>query len=129
MSIRKQLIEFETHCFETDQPQVGELVSNAIKHIAELEEEYRALRLATLKAIQCMSWGQCKADLRDAYDKGGEKVSDKTKKPQQWSSAKTYRDLNKYCHYCNEENAHRSNCIVLSFKKPLPEPPKEQGDE
>lgn len=42
------------------------------KRIAELEQEYMALRLATLNAIQCMPGGQCKADLRDAYDKGGD---------------------------------------------------------
>jgi hypothetical protein len=37
--IKKELIDFKTHCLETDQLQVAELQSNAIKRIAELEEE------------------------------------------------------------------------------------------
>jgi hypothetical protein len=37
--IKKELIDFETHCFETGQLQVGEIISNAIMHIAELEKE------------------------------------------------------------------------------------------
>ena len=38
-NIKKELIDFETHCFETGQLQVGELMSTAIMHIAELEKE------------------------------------------------------------------------------------------
>jgi hypothetical protein len=37
-NIKKELIDFETHCFETGQLQVGELMSTAIMHIAELEK-------------------------------------------------------------------------------------------
>jgi hypothetical protein len=36
--IKKELIDFETHCLETGQLQVAELQSNAIKRIAELEK-------------------------------------------------------------------------------------------
>ena len=39
MDIKKELIDFETHCLETDQLQVAELQSNAIKRITELEKE------------------------------------------------------------------------------------------
>jgi hypothetical protein len=38
--IKKELIDFETHCFETGQLQVGELMSTAIMHIAELENPW-----------------------------------------------------------------------------------------
>tara|TARA_R110000822_G_scaffold114839_2_gene246561 strand:- start:44 stop:373 length:330 start_codon:yes stop_codon:yes gene_type:complete len=37
--IKKELIDFETHCFETGQLQVGKLISNALMHIAELEKD------------------------------------------------------------------------------------------
>jgi hypothetical protein len=40
--IKKELIDFETHCFETGQLQVGELMSTTIMHIAELEKELPA---------------------------------------------------------------------------------------
>ena len=39
------------------------------KRIAELEKGYEELQVATLNAIQLMSGGQAKSDLRDAYDK------------------------------------------------------------
>jgi hypothetical protein len=39
------------------------------KRIAELEQGYEELQVATLNAIQVISGGQAKADLRDAYDK------------------------------------------------------------
>jgi hypothetical protein len=38
-NIKKELIDFETHCFETGQLQVGELMSTAIMQVAELEKE------------------------------------------------------------------------------------------
>ena len=41
--IKKELIDFKTHCLETGQLQVAELQSNAIKRIAELEEELKFL--------------------------------------------------------------------------------------
>jgi predicted nuclease with TOPRIM domain len=44
VSIKKQLIDFQAHCFETNQLQVGELISNAIKRIAELEKERDELK-------------------------------------------------------------------------------------
>jgi hypothetical protein len=37
--IKKELINFEMHCLETDQLQVAELQSNAVKRITELEKE------------------------------------------------------------------------------------------
>jgi hypothetical protein len=42
-NIKKELIDFETHCFETGQLQVGELMSTAIMHIAELEKELSSI--------------------------------------------------------------------------------------
>ena len=39
MSIKKELIDFETHCFETNQPQVWDLISRTIMRIAELEKD------------------------------------------------------------------------------------------
>jgi hypothetical protein len=39
VKIKKELIDFETHCLETDQLQVAELQSNAIKRITELESK------------------------------------------------------------------------------------------
>jgi replicative DNA helicase len=44
------------------------------KRIAELEKGYEELRMATLWAVQLMSGGQAKADLRDAYDKATEQL-------------------------------------------------------
>jgi hypothetical protein len=41
---------------------------------AELEKGYEELRMAALWAVQLMSGGQAKADLRDAYDKSTEQL-------------------------------------------------------
>jgi hypothetical protein len=41
--IKKELIDFETHCFETGQLQVGELISSTLTRIAELEQEKKIL--------------------------------------------------------------------------------------
>jgi hypothetical protein len=44
------------------------------ERIAELEKGYEELRMAALWAVQLMSGGQAKADLRDAYDKATEQL-------------------------------------------------------
>jgi hypothetical protein len=50
--IKKELIDFETHCFETGQLQVGKLISNALMHIAELEKERNA-RETSIRYLSC----------------------------------------------------------------------------
>ena len=53
---------------------------NQLKNrIAELEQGYEELRIEALNAVQCMSGGLCKANLRDAYDKATEQLTDKPK--------------------------------------------------
>lgn len=42
--IKKDLLEFQIHCLNTDQLQVAELIQNAIKRIAELEQENNMLK-------------------------------------------------------------------------------------
>ena len=44
------------------------------RRIAVLEEGYEELKIAALNAIQAISGGQEKADLRDAYDKATEQL-------------------------------------------------------
>ena len=39
MDIKKEIIDLERHCSETDQFQKAEVLSNALLHIAELEKE------------------------------------------------------------------------------------------
>jgi hypothetical protein len=50
----------------------GESYEDNHNRIAEIEKGYEELRMATLCAVQLMSGGQAKADLRDAYDKATE---------------------------------------------------------
>jgi hypothetical protein len=51
-NIKKELIDFETHCFETGQLQVGELMSTAIMHIAGLEKERDASNSSFKVAVE-----------------------------------------------------------------------------
>ena len=54
-----------------------ELINNAVSsRIVELEKSYEELTIATLDAVQCMSSGKCKADLRDAYDNAVEQLKE-----------------------------------------------------
>jgi hypothetical protein len=54
-NIKKELIDFETHCFETGQLQVGELMSTTIMRIAELEKELEAAMTFNVDVIRCLS--------------------------------------------------------------------------
>ena len=54
-NIKKELIDFETHCFETGQLQVGELMSTTIMHIAELEKELEAAMTFNVDVVRCLS--------------------------------------------------------------------------
>jgi hypothetical protein len=54
-NIKKELIDFKTHCFETGQLQVGELMSTAIMHIAELKEQVEAAMTFNVDVIRCLS--------------------------------------------------------------------------
>jgi adenine/guanine phosphoribosyltransferase-like PRPP-binding protein len=72
--IKKELIDFETHCFEMGQHQVGELISNALTHIAELEKEKETLRVICEESdgIACnctITDSQAVERLLDLFDK------------------------------------------------------------
>jgi hypothetical protein len=54
-NIKKELIDFETHCFETGQLQVGELMSTTIMHIAGLEKELEAAMTFNVDVVRCLS--------------------------------------------------------------------------
>jgi hypothetical protein len=54
-NIKKELIDFETHCFETGQLQVGELISTTIMHIAELKKELEAAMTFNVDVVRCLS--------------------------------------------------------------------------
>jgi hypothetical protein len=53
---------------------VAGVMLDMAEEISELEKGYEELRMATLWAVQLMSGGQAKADLRDAYDKATEQL-------------------------------------------------------
>ena len=56
-----------------------DIIHGQKRRIAELEKSYEELTIATLDAVQCMSSGKCKADLRDAYDKAVEQLKEQGK--------------------------------------------------
>jgi hypothetical protein len=53
---------------------VAGVMLDMAEEISELGKGYEELRMATLWAVQLMSGGQAKADLRDAYDKATEQL-------------------------------------------------------
>jgi hypothetical protein len=69
IDIKKELIDFETYCFETGQLQVGELISSTIMHIAELEKAMDGICVAVFDNRGKAITESTLVSVRDAVDK------------------------------------------------------------